>query len=449
MECEVRRRSTHDVESLTFIIVFAALVAIFVLWLGWRISFPLEIDGNEAFNAWHADNAFSPNKLYPNPDVLILNNYPPLSFIVVRLISSIFANEIVAGRILSLLSIFLVGAATYRCARELGAAPKYAALGGLWFIATMARGFAGYAGMDDPNLLGLSVAAWAFYVYLSARSASTIFAAFFLMAVAGFIKHNLIAIPICAIACVLISQRRMAMPIMIFGLLTCATFSALTVSVYGSNFVLQLLAARQVSLLAPLKSLDHLQWVVVVWPFWIVWLRWSPDRRAKIVTTILIVAGTATWFLWKVGAGVDENVQFELVFGTSICVAVVLPVLHDRGISTSRGWITLSAVFCLVLIARLLVSPECGPYLLLGSPAYRLMIARQSLVVDREVSRIRTIPGAVSCSIQTVCYLAGKAFVFNDFAVQQQIAMGRASNSEIAAAVRNIRFETIDPRAHW
>jgi len=106
MECEVRRRSTHDVESLTFIIVFAALVAIFVLWLGWRISFPLEIDGNEAFNAWHADNAFSPNKLYPNPDVLILNNYPPLSFIVVRLISSIFANEIVAGRILSLLSIF-------------------------------------------------------------------------------------------------------------------------------------------------------------------------------------------------------------------------------------------------------------------------------------------------------------------------------------------------------
>lgn len=98
---------------------------------------------------------------------------------------------------------------------------------------------------------------------------------------------------------------------------------------------------------------------------------------------------------------------------------------------------------------RLLASFQNDPYLLLTSPAYRFAIAEKSRVFDHEVERIRAIPDPVSCSIRTVCYLAGKAFVFDLFPVQQRVATGRATDADIAAATSTMRFETIDKRARW
>ena len=70
-------------------------------------------------------------------------------------------------------------------------------------------------------------------------------------------------------------------------------------------------------------------------------------------------------------------------------------------------------------------------------------------IADREIARVRALPGPVACSLQNICYLAGKAFVFNDFTVEQRLLLGRARKEDILNATRGIRFETIDPRAHW
>ena len=424
MDTGLRARLTRASELSVFVVAFAAVAAVFTTWVGWRICVPLEINVNEPWNAWHASNAFAPDRLYPGRNALVVNNYPPLSFIVVHLVSPLFKNAIVAGRVLSLLSVLLVGAATYRCARELGAEPKAAALGGLWFVATITRFFSEYAGMNDPNVLGLAVAAWAFYVFLAARDTRTIYVAFFLMAVAGFVKHNLLAIPASAFVYLLITRPSLAIRVAIFGVAVCAVFAALTISVYGWNFVEQLTMPRQIMLLRPLKSLGRLQWVAPVWPFWIAWLRSSSDLRAKRITVILVVAGVATWLFWRLAPAVSENVQFELVFATSLCVAVTVGGFRERSIVTPFGPIALSSIFCLVLIVRLLASFQNDPYLLLTSPAYRFAIAEKSRVFDHEVERIRAIRDPVSCSIRTVCYLAGKVFVFDLFPVQQRVATG-------------------------
>jgi hypothetical protein len=449
MNTGLEARLARASELPVFLGAFAALAAVFTTWIAWRISVPLEINVNEPWNAWHASNALAPDRLYPGRNALIVNNYPPLSFIVLRLVSPLFTNAIVAGRVLSILSVLLVGAATYRCARELGVGREPAALGGLWFIATITRFFSEYAGMNDPNFLGLAVAAWAFYVFLAARDTRTIYVAFFLMAVAGFIKHNLLAIPASAFVYLLITRPNLAIRVAIFGVAVCAIFAALTISVYGWNFVDQLIMPRQIALLRPLKSLGHLQWVAPVWPFWIVWLRWSSDRRANRITIILVVVGVATWLFWRLAPAVSENVQFELVFATSLCVAVTVEGLRERSIVTAFGPVALSAVFCVVLIVRLLASFQNDPYLLVTSPAYRFAIAQKSMVFDREVERIRKIPDPVSCSIRSVCYLAGKAFVFDVFAVQQLVATRRATDADMAVAASSIRFETIDQRARW
>jgi len=120
MNTGLEARLARASELPVFLGAFAALAAVFTTWIAWRISVPLEINVNEPWNAWHASNALAPDRLYPGRNALIVNNYPPLSFIVLRLVSPLFTNAIVAGRVLSILSVLLVGAATYRCARELG-----------------------------------------------------------------------------------------------------------------------------------------------------------------------------------------------------------------------------------------------------------------------------------------------------------------------------------------
>src|SRR5262245_39716398 len=60
--------------------LIGVLAAIFLAWPIWRASFPIEIDGNEGWNAYHVDDVLSGRPLYPSKDELVGNNYPPLSF---------------------------------------------------------------------------------------------------------------------------------------------------------------------------------------------------------------------------------------------------------------------------------------------------------------------------------------------------------------------------------
>jgi hypothetical protein len=47
----------------------------------------------------------------------------------------------------------------------------------------------------------------------------------------------------------------------------------------------------------------------------------------------------------------------------------------------------------------------------------------------------------------TVCYRAGKSFVYDDFWVQQKLAAKAMMPEEVKQAKAGIRFETIDPDA--
>jgi hypothetical protein len=53
--------------------------------------------------------------------------------------------------------------------------------------------------------------------------------------------------------------------------------------------------------------------------------------------------------------------------------------------------------------------------------------------------------------VMLVCYWAGKAFVWDDFAMQQRVATGRWTQKELKnmARAKRIKFETIDERTVW
>src|ERR1700748_3688469 len=114
-------------------IVLLALLALYLLvWPVWRARFPIEIAENEGWNAYNADAAMGARALYPSPDMLIVNNYPPLSFYVLGWLGKIFGASLYVGRVVSLLSVLGLAALIARVVRQLGGAGASAAIAALW-----------------------------------------------------------------------------------------------------------------------------------------------------------------------------------------------------------------------------------------------------------------------------------------------------------------------------
>src|SRR3954452_21315861 len=77
--------------------ILAGLAALVIVWPIWRAGLPLEIWGNEGWNAYNADAAAA-GHLYPPPDALIGNNYPPLSFLLIGGLARQFGDALYIGR---------------------------------------------------------------------------------------------------------------------------------------------------------------------------------------------------------------------------------------------------------------------------------------------------------------------------------------------------------------
>src|SRR5262249_41615362 len=139
--------------------------------------------------------------LYPSPDTLIVNNYPPLSFYVVGWLGKIFGDALYVGRALSLFATIGLGALIARIVVRLGGGAAGAAIGGIWFVATMTRSYNRFVGVDDPQLAGqfimVTALAWFLARDQEGKSAEP---PIVLMVVAGFWKHNIIAVPATVLA---------------------------------------------------------------------------------------------------------------------------------------------------------------------------------------------------------------------------------------------------------
>ncbi|MGA7328711.1 MAG: hypothetical protein WBX25_30570 [Rhodomicrobium sp.] len=101
-----------------------------------------------------------------------------------------------------------------------------------------------------------------------------------------------------------------------------------------------------------------------------------------------------------------------------------------------------------VLVLRLLLDQHLEPYLALFDQEFRQEIRQKLAIMNAEVERIKAIPGPVSCSGMSVCYRAGKAFVYDPFWVTQKLAAGRMSREEVDNIIKKarIRFEPVAPQ---
>ena len=432
------------------LIVLAILCAVYLAWPVWRASFPLEIDVDEPWNAYHADAVTAGQTLYPAPNSMVTNNYPPLSFYLIGAVASVGFDALYVGRMLSILATLAIAAAIMALVRQLGASRSAAGLAGLWFLATTARFFADYVGMNDPNLPALAIMAWAL-VWLMRRLSGgrAVEPAILLMAVAGFYKHNVVAIPLTAFAWLRFVDRRKASRAIVVGVGTVLLGLGICELIWGSAFFAQLLTPRVYNLEHVWGGFGRLQWIAPALLIFAIWVPHDWQHAASRFAALFVIIAFVLQCVQKLGDGVADNAQFEL----AVASAVGLGLAFDRiGVwAAAKNWgIDRSRLTIIViLIVRLLASANMVPYRAIASPAFRAIVREHAAVAETEAARIRAISGEVACSIPTVCRMAGKSYRFDTHNIGQKLRTGMLTQDELnnAIAAHHLRFETVDVRA--
>jgi hypothetical protein len=432
------------------LMLFAGECGFYSIWPLWRAFFPLEIDIKEGWNAYHADAAIGKDALYPPADSFIANNYPPLSYYLVGILSYVFGDAITIGRILSIVSTLAIAAIIGLCIRQFKGSRFAALFGSIWFLGTMVRYADWYVGMNDPHIVALALMCVALLLFIRRDAKRCVEPIILITVIAGFFKNSLLATPATILLLLARYHRGQALRAALFGICAAIIGIFLCTFFYGIDFIDQVFFyPREISLERALSSLDRLGGLapaLIVWAFWAV-----HDRRSEAArfTMVFVGAGLASYMLQRSGEMTDINAQFELIAALGIGIGValerVLVVPFALRFDTNSIRAAIVGVLGLVLVA----APGLEPYLLAVSADYRAQFFGNTNIMKSEVNRVAAIPGKVACIIPTVCRAAGKAFVYDDTAVGQKIKTGRLTENELQAQFRaqGIRWGGEDVRA--
>ena len=443
------KRVLGGIDTRAQIALLAVLAVYFMVWPLWRIGFPIEIAQNEGWNAYHADAAMGAAPLYPPTDTLIVNNYPPLSFYVVGGLARVFGDALYVGRVLSLIAVVGLGGLIATVIRQLGAGGAGAAVGGLWFVAVMARSFTRFVGMEDPQLVGHALMMGAL-VWLMAREArgKSVVPPILAMAAAGFYKHNIVAVPLTALIWLAIKDWRRAVVPIAIGAGAAALGLMICVAIYGDVFLANLFTARAYRVMRAINGLGRLQWILPALVLWGIWVAAERKSRAARFTALFVAVAFMAFVVQWSGEAVLDNAQFDLVITTAVGLGLAFDRVGKTAFGQRYGETAARAVVVLVVAVRLLATLRIEPTLVLFDPDYRAQYFANAQVVREEAARIAKIAGPVACDFKVVCRLAGKPFSYDDFRAEMLVATGASGGLDEQGLMRAHRLTYVrnDPR---
>jgi len=430
------------------------MAAWYFLWPAYRVFLNVEIDTNEGWNAYFADAAMGRMPLYPSAEKLITNNYPPVSYYIVGGLGRLLGDPILAGRLLSLTAVLAIGAMVAVAILALGGDRAGAGVGAAFFGATMSHFCERYVGMDDPQMLAQALMAIGFAGFLRAEARNrSCLAPVLLMGFAGFLKHNIIAMPLTAFLWLGAHRPREALKCAAVAGVAVALGFAICFALYGRDFFANLLFSRQYSWKLCLQAARDLKPLIVALAASIALgcARWR-DRGVRLGALFLVVALGAD-FLQRSGAGVDLNAGFDLMIAVSLGAGLAFS--HAGRASRWRGLSPgmLQGGLMLAICLRFLVSQiddANRSFRLLFDPAFKTEIAIREAAMAAMVAKVRETPGPVMCT-NYVCYRAGKPFAIDKFNATQRMITGALPRDAVKSLIAKGQLTQVDPdpRGNW
>jgi len=394
------------------IVAAIALLALIVLPLllrnGLMIPAHVPLDPNEGWNAAHAMAA----QLYPPPGSLMVNNYPPLSFTLVRAVAVLAGDAIVAGRAIAFAAFLLVCAGIAAAVRTMGADRRGTALSVLFFAATLLVAN-DYVGMDDPQLLGHAVQIAALLILL--RGGVTVAALLF--AASLFVKHNLLALPLAAGLWLCLIDRRAGLRFISIGLTACAVGLVAFRLTYGGSLLVQLASPRLSSFANLQPAALHLWWA----PLPVIAAFGLAQGRGRSFCLVYAVLAALLGVAFSAGDGVDANAFFDLAIALSLVLGLT-------------RWALPAAASALPLAAMLVLNFSDNNFF------FTRAFAAQSA---RDIAFLRARPGPAVCDQLSLCLWAGKPATVDVFNIGEAFLTGARDPAPLVAQIEAHHFATL------
>ncbi len=232
----------------------AALIAIgalaFLPMIGALAALPLHVAPtyNEGWNAYQASAAMSGGALYPPPEALASNNYPPLSFYIVGAFGALVGDNILAGRLIALTAMMVVAAGVALLAGKLSGSARAGTIAALLFVGYSAvRTANNYVAINDPQWLAhaLMTAGLAVFVFRRETLPGLLTAAALMLA-GGLVKHLLIAAPIAVTIWLAVFDRKRLIAWLIGAGGMAVAALAICWALYGRNFFDSLISTPRI-----------------------------------------------------------------------------------------------------------------------------------------------------------------------------------------------------------
>lgn len=403
-----------------------------------HLTDPIARNYNEGWNAFHAQAAMEGGELYPGPGTMVFNNYPPLSFYVVGIVGTALGDHIVAGRLVSLVSLLIVTALVGWIAAMLARSRSAGIFAGLLAMGTFAAWFPHYVAMNDPQLLGHAFQYAGLAVFLRDETRRGLYASMVLLLLGGLVKHNLLALPLGVAIWLFVTRRRdfvawgaaAGLGVLAALLVMALSFGAPVFD--GILFLRRVLESHQFALASS-------RWLPPIAPALAataaLGLLETGDRRTRllmILTGLSLAVGLGISF----ADGISYNAIFDLIFVSAIgCAVAIESVAGSRPGEGMRQ--RTRALLMLVAASNVVFATPMRAMLQLESidtRAERLAIARSDL------ARTRAIEGAVLCENAALAYWAEKPYEVDFFNFGQRVATGAVDPAALVSRIENREF---------
>ncbi|HET7084348.1 MAG TPA: hypothetical protein VFI23_06235 [Rhizomicrobium sp.] len=395
----------------------AAVLGIAVLFLLVRNSLAIPVlvplDPNEGWNAAHALALRAGHGLYPSPQSLMVNNYPPLSFYPVAFLTGWTGDAVIAGRALALLSFLADCALIAALTRRMGAGMPGRILAPLFFAGILLIA-SDYVGMNDPQLLGHALQLAALLLLLRER----VIAAALIFAASLFIKHNLLALPAAAAIFLWQQDRRAGLRFTACGLVAGGVGLLLFQQFYGFSLWTVLSTPRQASWDNLRHGVANLWWALL--PMGVLIGMRGPWKRFCLIYALVALAfGLA----FSAGDGVDANAFFDLAIALSLALGLA-----------AESKAVLAPLSAVALLGFLALNFHDNNFY------YTRDIAAQSA---RDIAFLKSRPGPVLCDQLSLCLWAGKGAEVDAFNIGEQIKTGNRSPAGLVDMIAAHHFAVV------
>lgn len=373
---------------------------------------------NEGWNAFHALHAVTRPNLYLFDGYANFPNYPPLAFYPVGWLGLLMGDMVFAGRVLALAGLAIIAVNVALVARRLDVPGWLAA--GAYLVLTL--GMAQYyVGSSDPQFFGHALQTTALPLLLGRRTVPRIIAAAILCALGGFVKPNLVAVPLAVTIWLCVIDRRALLVWLATALVASLAAVAICYLAFGVAVFEQILGHERVYRLSLIPG--SIRWMGGYLPLaaagiWLAIRRWRDEPVLMFGLYLVVALVTGTVFAG--GVGVNLNTYFDVAIA-----------------STPLG---LSAIVRMGPRPRLAVLTLVGLTMAyLGATSARPYLNRWNAPADAatyaaSVETLASLPGRAFCNDLVLCYWAGKESIIDRSNTAQKLLSGPAGIAAFEAS---------------